>query len=143
WHFNQTPVLSGTAFTETVGGSRLFGHTFSTAPLTAAVQTVTSGDNANVQVQRLIIQNATTMASVRYVTAFEVAPSSTQAMDATQQILSTDNRLEGTQIGADVVLFGRNGDVDPALPVTYSFNGAGSVQHLLTNMKAGQQFKVM
>src|SRR5205807_423733 len=28
WHFNQLPVLDGNAFTETVGGSRLFAQTF-------------------------------------------------------------------------------------------------------------------
>jgi hypothetical protein len=82
------------------------------------------------------------MASVRYVTAFEVASSTTRNMDAAQHILSTDGRMEGVQVGPELVLFGRNGDVSPATPLTYQFNGNSSVQHLLTNLAAGQIYQV-
>jgi hypothetical protein len=140
WTFTNTPTVSGNSFVETVGSSKLFGQTFSTVPLTT-VETPTVVGNATVQ--QVITQNASTTGSVRYVTAFQIAPSSTATMVSSKQILSTDSRMEGVQMGDQVVLFGRNGDVDLTTPVSYQISGSGAVQQLLTNLKAGQTYRVL
>jgi hypothetical protein len=139
WHFAQAPTVSGNSFVETVGTSRLFGQTFSTVPLTTTLAPVQVG---NATVQELITQNASPTASVRYVTAFQVAPSTTAAMDSTSQILSTDSRMEGTQVGNQVVLFGRNGVVDATVPVTYSLAGGSATQNLLADLQAGKVYQI-
>jgi PKD repeat protein len=139
WHFTAAPTVSGNAFVETVGSSKLFGQAFSTLPLTTTVAPVQVG---SATIEQMDVQNSTTSASVRYVTAFEATSSGTAAMDPTQHVLSTDQRMEGVQMGSDVVLFGRNGDVDLTTPVTYTFTGSASVQHLLTNLAAGANYQV-
>jgi hypothetical protein len=94
-------------------------------------------------VQEMRTQNASPTASVRYVTAFQVADGTRAAMAPTQHILSTDGRMEGVMVGDQVVLFGHNGDVDTSTPVTYQITGTGTVTHLLTNLKAGQSYQVL
>jgi hypothetical protein len=144
WDFLRGPIVTGNAFVETVGGSKLFGDTFSTAGLTTASAVRRFGPAPNpLAFGQVITQNATPQTSIRYVTAFEIAPSTTAAMDSTRHILSMDGRMEGVQVGGQVVLFGRNGIVSPASPVTYSFSGSSSVQHLLTNLLPGQIYQVI
>jgi hypothetical protein len=63
-------------------------------------------------------------------------------MVATQQILSTDNRMEGVQMGNELVLFGTDGAVIPTTPVTYSVTGSGNVHHLLTDMQSGRTYQL-
>jgi PKD repeat protein len=139
WNFLNAPTVSGNSFVETVGGSKLFGREYSTVPITTSVVPVQVGDAT---VQEMRTQNATPTASVRYVTAFQVAPSGTSSMVSTQQVLSADSRMEGVQMGNQLVLFGRNGDVDLSTPVTYQINSSSAVQHLLVNLKAGKTYKV-
>ena len=62
-------------------------------------------------------------------------------MDPSRQVLSSDGRMEGVQIGNQVVLFGRHGDVDLATPLTYQ--ASGPAHNLLTNLRAGQKVLVM
>jgi hypothetical protein len=143
WHFLHAPVVSGNTFVETSGGSKLFGHTFSTAPLTTTRAAVAPDpSNPHGVVQQLITRNRTAATSVRYVTALQLAPSATKSMDASQHVMSSDGRMEGVQIGNQVVLFGRNGDVDATTPVSYRITATGSVQHLLTNLAAGQNYQI-
>src|SRR5262249_16012468 len=59
-----------------------------------------------------------------------------------QHLLSSDQRLEGAQIGDRVVLFGRDGDVDLATPVSYQVTGNGLVQQLVTNLEPGVVYQV-
>lgn len=140
WHFLNAPTVTGNAFVETVGNSRLFGQTFSTVPLTTTVAPVQVG---NATVQELITQNSSANASVRYVTAFQTAPSSTSTADLTEHVLTTDSRMEGTQIGNQLVLFGRAaGTVDLTTPVTYSLSGSNSVSNLLVDLKAGGVYQI-
>jgi hypothetical protein len=139
WHFLRAPSLTGTAFAETVGKSQLFGQTFSVAELTAKLAPVRVGDAT---IQELIIQNAAVAPSVRYVTALQIAPATTKSMLPTHHVVSVDSRLEGVQVGTQVVLFGRDGDVDPDTPLTYQVRGNNAVHHFLTNLKAGQKYQV-
>jgi hypothetical protein len=64
-------------------------------------------------------------------------------MDQARHIVSTNASMEGSQIGGQVVLFGRDGDLFADTVVTYSFAGTNSVQHLLTNLLAGQTYEVI
>src|SRR5262249_5297087 len=139
WHFLNAPTVSGNSWVETVGASRLFGQTFSTAPLTTSLAPVQLG---GVTVQEVITQNASPTASLRYVTAFQVATAATSSMVPTQQVLSSDGQMEGTQMADQVVLFGRNGAVSPVVPVTYQVSGTTPLHHLLTDLKPGQVYHV-
>jgi hypothetical protein len=143
WHFANAPVLNGDSFVETVGSSKLFGHTFSTVPLKTTVAKVAPDpSNPDQTISEVITRNPDWANSVRYVTALQLAPSSTSTMDATKQVLSSDGQMQGVQVGNQVVLFGRNGDVSTAKPVSYKITAAASVQHLLTNLAAGQKYQV-
>src|SRR5262249_33208264 len=134
WNFLNAPQVNGSSFVETVGSSRLFGQTFSTTPLTTTVAPV----NVNgVTIQELDTKNASPTASVRYVTAFQVATSGTSSMVSTQQIVSADSRMQGVEMGNQVVLFGSIGSVDLTTPVSYTITGTGPVQQLLTNLTPG------
>ena len=82
------------------------------------------------------------MAGVRYVTVLQLAPATAKAMDAVQQLSSSDGLMEGAQLGNRVVLFGRDGDLKPSQPVTYLVTANGSVSHLLTNLPPGQKYQV-
>jgi hypothetical protein len=79
---------------------------------------------------------------VRYLTVFQTADASAATMDATSHIVSTDGRMEGTQIDNQLVLFGHDGDVNLTTPVTYALIGAAPIDNLLTNLQAGQTYQV-
>jgi hypothetical protein len=61
----------------------------------------------------------------------------------TNQVVTTDGRMQGVQMGNQVVLFGTNGAVNLAQGVTYTATGNGAVNHLLTNLTAGQAYRVL
>jgi hypothetical protein len=144
WHFAKAPTVSGNAFVETVGSSRLFGQTFSTVPITTGLSSYVLGSGTqSFRVQRLITQDVIPATRDRFVTVFQVAPSTTAAMDRTRHIVSSGSIMDGAQVGGEVVLFGRNGDLGPDTTVTYSFDGSGSVQHLLTNLLPSQAYEVV
>jgi hypothetical protein len=142
WHFENEPSVKGNSFIETAGSSRLFGQMYSTVPLTTSLSHFTEG-SAPFAVQQLDTQNITPTAAVRYVTAFEAAPSSTQAMDPSAHIVSTNASMEGAQIGSQVVLFGRDGPVAPGATVAYAFNGAAATKHLLVDLLPSQTYEVI
>ncbi len=141
WHFNNAPVVDGNRFTERVGGSKLFAQTFSTVPLTTTSARITVGDS-QAQVYRVTTKNSAAAKRVRYLTVFQVADARTARMDATTQVASRDGRMQGAQIGNQLVLFGRDGDVNLTTPVTYALTGNAAVDNLLTNLKPGQTFQV-
>jgi hypothetical protein len=140
WHFKNAPTVSGNSFTETVGSSKLFGQTFSESPLSTSVSAVTVN---GATFQELVTQSTAQTAGVRYVTVFQTAASTATAPTASTHVTTADNSMEGAQVGSQVVLFGRNGNVDLTAGTTYQFSGSatGAVQHLLTNLAPGQQFQ--
>jgi hypothetical protein len=141
WNFVNAPSVTGNAFVESVGSSKLFGQAFSTTPLTLTVHGTQAG---SATIQQLEIQNASPTAGVNYLTAFQVAPSTTASMDATEHVLTTDGRMEGTQMGTQLVLFGvAAGTVDLTTSVTYSLSGSSSVSNLLVDLKAGGVYQVV
>lgn len=143
WHFLNTPTVSGNTFVASAGQSKLFGATFSSVPLTTSAASVTPNPDAPaLKVGEIITQNTSATASVRYVTAFQIASSTTTAMDATQRVVSSDGRMEGSRIGNQLVLFGRNGAVDLTTPLTYTLTGNASVDHLLTDLQPGKAYQL-
>jgi hypothetical protein len=139
WHFINSPTVSGNSWVETVGSSKLFGHTFSSQPLTTSVQQITVGNKAMFQVAS---KNANPTASIRYITAMQSGDATVTSMIATQSIMSADGRMEGVQMGNELVLFGTDGAVDPSNPVTYTATGTGTVKHLLTDMQPGRSYQL-
>jgi hypothetical protein len=63
-------------------------------------------------------------------------------MVATQQVTSTDGRMEGVQMANQVVLFGTDGAVSPASGITYNATGSASLSHLLTDLQPGRAYQV-
>jgi hypothetical protein len=139
WHFIYSPTVSGNSFVETVNTARLFGQTFSTAPIATTLVPVTVN---GVTVQELQTQNTNTTASVNYVTAFQVGTSTTPSMAPTTHIVSSTGSMEGTQIGNNLVLFGYSGPVTGSSPATYTFNGSGPTTHTLVDLVPGQQYQI-
>jgi len=135
WNFTATPTVSGDAWAVTVGSSKLFGQTYSDAAITTTARTVTVEGAA---IQELTTNNAAPAASVRYVTAMQVAPSAAVVMDASTHVESSDGKLEGVQIGSYVVLFGRNGAVAGGVG-NYSVNAPSgqTLTHYLSDLAPG------
>lgn len=61
---------------------------------------------------------------------------------AAPDILSTDSRMEGTQVGNRVIMFGHDGPLSGSAPVTYQFTGGTNVQNLLVDLQAGTTYQV-
>src|SRR5262249_53296093 len=139
WHFLREPKVEGDSFEVAAGGSKLFGRTFSAAPLKTVHAPVKVG---RATVGQLITQNAAAARRVRYVTVFQVAPASAGSGAAAERVVSTDARMEGARVGDQVVLFAR--DVGASLPasITYRFGAAGPTRHLLTDLRPGRKYRV-
>jgi hypothetical protein len=139
WHFLSAPTIAGNQFIVAQGSSKLFGATFSSAPLSISSGTVNVGGST---IQQLIVNNQNQAANADYITAFQVAPSTTNNMVSTSMVTTTDGRMEGVLMDNQVVLFGTNGNVDLTTPVTYSIVATGTINHLLTNLVAGHTYTV-
>ena len=138
WNFMNAPVVNGNSFTETVGQSELFGATFSADPLST---TATSYGLNGKMVQEIVTSDTLQTDDVQYVTAFQVGAAGS-SMVGTQQILTSDGRMQGVQMGGYVVLFGRYGTLDLSTPISYQVTGSSSLSELLTNLVPGQAYQV-
>jgi fibronectin type 3 domain-containing protein len=137
WFFNGTTTGSGNSFSSTVGSSTLFGQVYSDVPLATVEQTVNvNGTN----LQEVTTNPTSPTASVRYVTALQVSPSSTGSEDASTHVQSTDGQLEGVQIGSYVVLFGRNGAVSGGSSYSITAGAGQTITHDLTDMTPGHTY---
>src|SRR5262249_55130884 len=102
WHFLSAPTLnaSSNSWVETQGSSKLFGQTFSRSALLTTNGAVRCPDQSGGKTNyRVAIQNAVKTTNVTYVTALQSAPSATNTMVSTAAIYSSDNRMEGVQMG--------------------------------------------
>ena len=94
-------------------------------------------------VYRIATNNTTAAASVRYVTALEVAPSTAAAMSATTHLVSGDGRMEGIMLGDIVALFPKNSTLNPfSGMISYSFTAAASATHYLTGLAPNRSYTV-
>lgn len=154
WNFQNQPTVSGNSFVEQVGSSKLFGQTFSDAPLTT---TVTSF-NTNRDGQGNIIDpvgydplpfyevntnNSTPALGVNYTTAFQTGSSTAQSMVGTVSVKSADGLMEGVVMGSALVLFGKNG-VLPTTVSTITVNLAGGTPstELFVDLQPGKAYQI-
>ncbi len=140
WHLQTAPTVSGNTWVESVGSSKLFAATFSSQPLVTTAQTVSIN---GISVQQVTTNPAAATESVRYTTAFQTTAAGVTSMVDTSRVESTDGRVEGVQMGDEVVLFGTDGLVNPADgAITYSVTGAASLRHLLTDLEPGRTYQL-
>jgi len=145
WHFLNSPALNGGAssWVATAGASKLFGQTFSRSTLTSSNQQVACPSGSSTIVYRIMTQNAVKATNVTYTTALQSAPSTTANMVATAPVFSSDLRMEGVQMGNDLVLFGADAPLIPFTgTLTYTVTGSSTVVHLLTDLPANRIFQV-
>jgi hypothetical protein len=140
WHFLREPQREGTAFTAASGQSKLFGQTFSTAPLEAEGKTVEVGRAA--QVGQLIIQDASTAKSTRYVTVLQTAPATQERMAPAERIASADLHMEGARIGECLALFAREGHARAPAAFSYRVESKAPLRHLLADLRPGKGYQV-
>ena len=61
----------------------------------------------------------------------------------TAPVYSTDNRMEGVQMGTNVVMFGADAPLNPFTgTISYTVNGSAPIVHLLTDLQPGRAFQV-
>jgi len=138
WHLGAAPTMLGdNAWSVAVGGSKLFGQTFSGTPLTTASA---PADIYGSAVPRVTTNPASPTASVRYATVLQTAASGTAAMVASARVASGDGKVEGVRAGDTVVLFGKDGPV--AGGTGYAVTAANGVvlTHYLTDMAPGATY---
>jgi hypothetical protein len=140
WHFLNAPTITDNSWVEAVGSSKLFGQTFSSVPLSTFSERITQGGQT---VYRVITNSTDPALHVRYLTALQTVPSSTDAMAPTQRVASTDGRMEGVQIADQLVLFGTDGPLSPFTnSITYTVTGTAPVTHTLTDLEPGRTYQV-
>ena len=146
WHFLNNPAFNATtsSWVETAGTSKLFGQTFSRALLLSSnVAVHCPDDSSSAIVYRITTQNAALATNVTYLTALQSAPATTANMVTTTFVRSTDNRMEGAQMGTHVVLFGSDAPLNPFTGIlTYTITGSPAVIHLLADLPPGRAFQI-
>ena len=146
WHFLNSPTFnaSSNSWVETEGSSKLFGQTFSRSTLLSSNMPVRCPDDpSGALVYRITTQNAVKATNVTYVTALQSAPSTTNNMVNTTPVYSTDKRMEGVQMGNDLVLFGADASLSPFTgTITYTATGSTPIAHLLTDLPPNHTFQV-
>src|SRR5262249_41462511 len=121
----------------------LFGQTFSRSTLTTSNQAVACPEGSSTIVHRITTQNAIKATNVTYTTALQSAPSTTANMVTTTSVFSSDHRMEGVQMGNDLVLFGADAPLIPFTGMlTSSVTGSSPVIHLLSDLPANHAFQV-
>ena len=146
WHFLNSPVFNAVSnsWVATNGDSKLFGRTFSRSAIISTNGAVhCPDDSSDAIVYRIATQNAVKATNVTYVTALQSAPSTTSNMVATASILSADNRMEGVQMGTNVVMFGTDTPLNPFTgTITYMVNGLSPIIHLVTDLPPNHSFQI-
>ncbi len=146
WHFLNSPTFNAGAssWVETNGASKLFGQTFSRSALLSSNSAVHCPDDVSSPiVYRVTTENAVKATNVTYVTALQSAPATTASMVTTASVRSTDNRMEGAQMGTNVVLFGSDAPLNPFTgTISYTVTGSVPVVHLLTDFPPNHAFQV-
>jgi PKD repeat protein len=146
WHFLNSPAFNAASnsWVATNGASKLFGQTFSRSSLSSSNAAVNCPDDpGGALVYRIATWNALKATNVTYVTALQSGPATTATMVPTAFIHSTDNRLEGVQMGTNVVLFGSDAVLNPFTgTLSYTVTGASPISHLLTDLPSNRACQV-
>ena len=146
WHFLNNPAFNAASnsWVETAGTSKLFGQTFSRSSLASSNAAVHCPDDpSGAIVYRVATWNAIKATNVTYVTALQSASSNTLNMVATTFVRSTDNRMEGVQMGTNVVLFGADAVLNPFTgTLSYTVTGSSPINHLVTDLPPNRPCQV-
>lgn len=146
WHFLNAPIFNAASnsWLATNGSSKLFGHTFSRSVIVSTNGAVHCPDDPSSPiVYRVATQNSVKSTNVTYVTALQSAPSATNNMVTSVALYSADNRMEGVQMGNNVVMFGSDTVLSPfTSTISYSVNGSGPIVHLITDLQPGRGYNV-
>jgi hypothetical protein len=146
WHFLNSPTFnaSSNSWVATNGASKLFGQTFSRSSILSSNGAVNCPDDpSGALVYRVSTWNGIKATNVTYVTALQSAQSTTAGMVATAFVRSTDNRLEGVQMGTNVVLFGADAVLNPFTgTLSYTVTGSSLIHHLLTDLPPNRACQV-
>jgi hypothetical protein len=146
WHFLNAPTFNASSnfWVAAEGSSKLFGHTFSRSALISTNGAVHCPDDPSSPiVYRVSTQNSVKSTNVTYVTALQSAPSTTNNMVTTTALYSSDNRMEGVQMGNNVVMFGADAVLSPFTgTISYTVNGSGAIIHLITDLQPNRAFSV-
>jgi PKD repeat protein len=145
WHFLNNPTVNpgASSWVSTEGSSKLFGQSFSRSTLTSSNQAVACPEGSSTIVYRITTQNAIKATNVTYTTALQSAPSTTVNMVTTTSVFSSDHRMEGVQMGNDLVLFGADAPLVPFTgTLSYTVSSSAPVIHLLTDLPANRAFQV-
>ncbi|HJW09334.1 MAG TPA: hypothetical protein VJ483_06835, partial [Holophagaceae bacterium] len=112
---------------------------------TAASLTEQGAGGSGTPVYALLLGNdftkAAAPAGVRYTSTFQTAPSTSAAMDATAPVFSADGSLEGSRIGAALVLFGKDG----AIPGSFAYStgtATTAIHHVIVDLAPGTSYTV-
>jgi len=145
WHFQNSPTLStSNSWVAAFGSSKLFGQTFSRSSLLSSNVAVNVPDDGSDIVYRISTQNALKATNITCVTALQSAPASTANMVVTAPVFSTDNRMEGVQMGNSVFLFGADAPLNPFTgTITYTVTSVSPVIHLLTDLPPNRACQVL
>ena len=146
WHFQNNPTFNAASnsWVAAFGSSKLFGQTFSRSSLLSSNVAVNVPDDGSDIVYRITTQNALKATNVTYVTALQSAPAATANMVNTTSIFSTDNRMEGVQMGTNVVMFGADAPLNPFTgTISYTVTGSSPVIHLLTDLPPNRACQVL
>jgi PKD repeat protein len=146
WHFLNSPTFNAAtnSWVETEGSSKLFGQTFSRSSLLSSNGAVRCPDDpGGALVYRITTQNSIKATNVTYSTALQSAPAATANMVPTAPVYSSDQRMEGVQMGTNVVLFGSDALLNPFTgTVSYTVTGTSPVIHLLTDLQPNHAFQI-
>ncbi len=137
WHFLNPPAVTNAlnSWVATNGTSKLFGRTFSRSALTTTNGPVECPDESGTFVYRVVTVNSSNATNVTYVSALQSAPASTNSMVSTVSVLSADNRMEGVQMGGNLVLFGADAPLNPFTgTISYAVTGNSPIVHLLADL---------
>jgi hypothetical protein len=154
WHFLNPPTISGTSFVEQVGSSTLFGQTFSDENLSTTLNAYNARDSQGNLINpvgylerpffEMVTSNATPALGLTYTTAFQSAPSTTSSMVNTVRVVSADGKMEGVKIGNSLVLFGKNGVLDPAIDtISYTLSDPQPAMAVFVDLQPGQTYQVV
>jgi hypothetical protein len=145
WHFLKNPAVNtgNNSWVATNGSSKLFGNTYSRSALTTSNSAVNCPTGSSTVVYRVTTQNSANTTNVTYITALQSAPATTVNMVATASVFSADNRMEGIQMGNDLVLFGTDAPLNPFTgTISYTVTGSAPVVHLLTDLPPNRVFHI-
>jgi hypothetical protein len=139
WHFLKQPTVTGNGFEVTNGNSKLFGKTFASVPLTSSAAPTKVGEAT---VHQLRTHAEKPQKSVHFVSVFQVAAGTVPSMAPAQHLTDAGSQMEGAQIGDEIVLFGRTGQVGANAVVRFKASGKAALRHIMVDLRPGRAYQV-